>query len=172
MLAARSAYLALIIYVGASGDYASLLMNIPIFLGSLGIMWFARKDERFYTLDAYVCVVFALALAAFGMLHWDNPSWMIDKAFHVAGGIGAAWAAFLLYERKVRDPFALACAVGAMWEVFEWALSKLPTRLMTPDLGLDDTILDIVADSAGALLLVLLRPFPRKRKEPRLPDGV
>jgi hypothetical protein len=49
---------------------------------------------------------------------------------------------------------SLGIAIGALWEVFEWLADFLiPLQIVT---GLDDTITDIMLDSAGAVLAALL----------------
>ena len=49
---------------------------------------------------------------------------------------------------------ALGIALGALWEVTEWVADKIVAAQVVK--GLDDTIIDLIMDSAGAVLAGLL----------------
>lgn len=101
--------------------------------------------------------------------------WWFDRVLH-AGTILAItlWLALFVCARSLHPGnghgslavFLLACvgvALGALWEVAEWAADfVLPGDVIK---GKNDTIIDLVMDTAGALAgaalaITFLRPFP------------
>jgi hypothetical protein len=97
--------------------------------------------------------------------------WWFDRALH-AGTIFALtlWLALIVFARAVRDgrPIltlllmsSVGLAVGALWEVAEWAFDQFASSDVIK--GKNDTIIDIVMDTGGAILagagcLAFLRP--------------
>ena len=90
--------------------------------------------------------------------------WIWDKILHFYGSAVVGMLAFvtvytLHYTKKLRltlpliafFTIAIAMAVGGIWEIGEFAVDKLFTR-MTQD-SLDDTMWDMILDLAGAVII-------------------
>ena len=90
--------------------------------------------------------------------------WIWDKILHFYGSAVVGMLAFvtvytLHYTKKLRltlpliafFTIAIAMAVGGIWEICEFAVDKLFTR-MTQD-SLDDTMWDMILDLAGAVII-------------------
>lgn len=63
---------------------------------------------------------------------------------------------------------ALGIALGALWEVTEWLADKVVAVQVVK--GLDDTIIDLIMDSTGAILAGLLGRWALRNK-PDLRSG-
>lgn len=166
MLALRVAYALIILIAAAQQRWDAVMINAPVFIGSIFLPYLGRRDPRYYALDAYCMAVFAVfALiphSAWPMLR-EGELFGFDKLFHMAGGVGLGWFALLLYERHIRSRPVLAIsillavlALGAAWEVFEWVLWLLEHPGLAAH-NLTDTILDLIADTLGGLLVVAYR---------------
>lgn len=121
------------------------------------------------TLRDAIRAVSALLLGAHVMLGmWlglYDSSDLYDKLMH-ALGVGAIAALLILAirghceRRRLALPYSLmlwlvlCCAVsmGTAWELFEFSMDL--TGLVTAQRGLRDTMLDLAADSVGALVVV------------------
>ncbi len=57
---------------------------------------------------------------------------------------------------------ALGIALGALWEVTEWLAGKILAAQVVK--GLDDTIIDLIMDTTGAVLAGLLSRWTRRNK--------
>lgn len=101
--------------------------------------------------------------------------WWWDLALHTTSGMLLGILGFLLVYVLNETPrldlhmqpgfvaffaFCFALAVGALWEVFEFAMDELAgTNMQTPFLGdpsgLTDTMWDLIVDALGALMIAL-----------------
>ena len=89
------------------------------------------------------------------ILKWVEKPWQgrIKPGFEMlVDNFSAGFVAFFA--------FCFALAVGAMWEVFEFAMDELAgTNIQTPFLGdasgLTDTMWDLIVDALGALTIAL-----------------
>lgn len=162
MVALRIILIALIIVFLARREWNIAAMYMPIFLVTLPLVWLGWKDEEYAWLDAGIMTIFILALLNTLFLSWPDyhTLYSYDKAFHAAGGAWVAALAAVVLRSHIRHRVALfacviafAVAVGAFWEVFEWVLALLPEPFAVPNTGLADAMADILADTAGALLL-------------------
>ncbi len=92
---------------------------------------------------------------------------LFDKALHLYGGIVIAILGFLVaytlhYTRKVRLSLPLVgfftisftMAMGAMWEIGEFTVDKLFGT--SAQNGLDDTMIDMVVDLIGGVVVSVL----------------
>ncbi len=113
--------------------------------------------------------VLALLLAAHVVLGMHGglyeTSAVYDKAMHALGSAAvAALAAFALRgycaRRRIDLPTMPVCllvlgatlSAGTLWEMFEFAIDR--TGLFRAQRGLQDTMLDLVANGLGAVLVV------------------
>lgn len=112
--------------------------------------------------------LFVLATIYLGELHdFYNRLWWWDLAMHAGSAMGFGILGFLLIfmlfegDRFAAPPWALgllsfcaAITVGALWEVFEYAMDQL-FGLNMQKTGLDDTMGDLIVNAAGAALAAL-----------------
>lgn len=109
--------------------------------------------------------------------------WWWDLALHTTSGILLGILGFLLVYVLNETPrldlhlrpgfvaffsFCFAVAVGALWEVFEFAMDELAgMNMQTPFLGdpsgLTDTMWDLIVDALGALTIALVGYLHMKR---------
>ncbi len=145
-----------------AGKLSLFLTYAIMFAATLYLPWrAASSDARFYALDIYAMLGFALLILLCQTPLWatDGQPLGIDKLFHMLSGAGIAWFAFLSLraERWSKGEAAArlllaVLAIAALWEAFEWALTALPPpwQLRMHANAIEDTILDIVADVLGA----------------------
>ena len=123
-----------------------------------------RRMPR-YLRDVFACLVGAhVCLGMWLGLYEGTPGF--DKALHLL--VPAVLTAIIAYELAVREPalrssryqpllasmaFSMGVCIGALWELFEFAMDA--TGLFTAQHGLEDTMLDLLADTLGALIGVL-----------------
>lgn len=166
-LALRIVYLALIAVVLARGDWGGGVFHGIIFIGSLFVIWMARRERSgaYYALDALTCAIFsaAIIISFFGL--WSDTEYYLglDKLFHASAGVVLAWFAIIYLRRHSASrtvvyagAVVFALAVGGAWEVFEWLFHILPQPLHLGSMGYTDSMMDLVADTVGASLITLV----------------
>jgi hypothetical protein len=123
---------------------ALVFVFAALFLGEVRSFY-----ERFWWWDIALHTSSGLLLGIFGFLlvHLLNESERIDLAMQPR--FVALFA------------FVFAVAVGALWELFEFAMDRsFGTRMQKPmlgdDSGLTDTMWDLVVDAGGALFIAVL----------------
>ncbi|MEN9390570.1 MAG: hypothetical protein RLZZ283_670 [Candidatus Parcubacteria bacterium] len=92
-------------------------------------------------------VILAMHLAAFEYyLYWRF--WWYDHIIHALGGVVVKAIAHVLGARPYARPIAVAVVVGCAWEIMEYAAGiRLGANYAL------DTVLDVVADTVGAVVL-------------------
>lgn len=112
--------------------------------------------------------LFVLATLYLGEVHdFYDRFWWWDLALHFGSAMGFGILGFLLIfmlfqgDRYAAPPwalgvlsFCLALAVGALWEIFEFAMDTLFGFNMMKS-GLPDTMGDLIVDAVGAALAAL-----------------
>jgi uncharacterized membrane protein YjdF len=169
VLAMRVIYLIGICIFAFLGRWDTIVLHSSVFIGSLFVPWMARKDERFAWFDCGIVLLFSLSLILeyTGWSIQTNSLWAtvfsIDKLFHMTAGACLAIFAMLVLRRRTSDPLLtyagiiiFALAVGGLWEIFEWVASILPQPFTVPSSGYTDTILDMVADTIGAIIVATM----------------
>jgi hypothetical protein len=160
--ALRVLYALLILVALFTGQYKTALFNTIIFIVTAVVLLLAKNDRRFYQLDCAVVLLFAIPLAAtfFGYV-MKSSILGEDKIFHFMGGALLAWFAGLASRQYIRNEYVFfaavicfAAAVGAFWEVYEWIFALHGTAIM--QVALSDSMLDIIADTLGALFTVMI----------------
>lgn len=143
--------------------------------------WWAAASLAGFLVLSYLFVAFERKLPAlFDLLFviaalinaggwaWDlyNKPGPVDEIAHFFTIFAITLAAgYLLYgdlmagfsNRRVLIVLIIASlgiAIGALWEIFEWAVDFIIPRQIVS--GLYDTITDMILDSAGAILAALL----------------
>jgi len=161
-----------LLVLAALGFLAAGDPNGAVLLGGAGALaWAVRPLQLPRVYDA--CFVTALALQAGGEAvgAYDAIPWF-DNVVHFSLPFFLAPTIYIALARAdvVPDPkdsterrhyvgifvvtLALGIALGGLWEIWEWVSDHSFGSSL--QLGLDDTVGDLVADSAGALCGALL----------------
>lgn len=127
----------------------------------LGVSFaFIVMEERLPTLFDFLFVVAALLNAGgwvWGLFYLPGP---YDEITHTFTTFAITLAlSFLVYSsmlnlfRNHRILYILTIAsfgiaIGALWEIFEWAIAVINS--------IDDTIVDLIADSVGAFIAAIV----------------
>lgn len=122
-------------------------------------------------------IIFVFAALFLGEIHrYYDRWWWWDIALHASSGLLLGIFGFLLVyvlneneraQLSMRPQFVslfaflFAVAVGALWEIFEFAMDQIfGTNMQKPmlgdDSGLTDTMWDLIVDVMGALIISLL----------------
>jgi hypothetical protein len=159
--------LRLLLVLGAVAFLATGDTRGAVLLGGAGLIaWLIRLVwlPRVYDL----CMVLALSLQAWGeALHlYDSVTWF-DNVVHFTLPFFGGPTLYIVLARLdvVPDPkdetrtqhyvgiaivsFALGVALGGLWEIVEWASDN--TLGSSLQLGNEDTVGDLIADSLGSL---------------------
>ncbi len=118
-------------------DFAiALFVFLSVFLGEIGDVY-----ERFFWWDAVLHLAsgFMLGYIAFLWLYIQVKRAKIDTSSKIHG--------FII--------FCVAMALGALWEVFEFAMDQIFGLNMQKS-GLLDTMWDLIVNSLGALSIALI----------------
>lgn len=134
------------------------------------------QDDRLRSLLSVVAAVLLSAHIMLGMqLGLYESSRLYDKAMHLLGSAAVASVlsvGLLSYCRQanLRLPpelwrwlvFAGTVCAGAFWEIFEFSVDQ--TGLFVAQKGLQDTMIDLIANALGALLALFWAPQPLWRR--------
>lgn len=133
-----------------------------------------------------LAVIFIFAALFLGEVRdYYERIWWWDIALHTTSGLLLGILGFLLVyvlnENRRVDlhmrprfvalfAFLFAVAMGAFWEIFEFGMDQLfGTTMQKPMLGdpsgLTDTMIDLIVDTLGALIISLFGWWHMKRKE-------
>ncbi len=174
--------------------YNALWLNafliLTIMLVTLGPVIFARHmpvsiPAEFHLMTA----IFVFAALFLGEIHsYYERIWWWDIALHASSGlllgtVGLVLIYVLNQNEKVDihlKPgfvalfvFLFALALGALWEIFEFAVDQLlGTQMQKPmlgdDSGLTDTMWDLIMDALGGLIIAILGWWYMRRPEQSL----
>jgi hypothetical protein len=147
-------------------------MNAAILLGGAGALaWLVRPLQLPRAYDAAFMVALTLQAAGEALGAYDALGWF-DSVAHFSLPFFLAPTLYIALARAdvVPDPkdasttrhsvgifvvsFALGVALGGVWEIWEWVSDHSFGSSL--QLGLDDTVGDLVADTAGSLCGALL----------------
>lgn len=169
-----SSILILLYYILFAFDLSGIIYAIlmPLFLLVPPIVYkiFRIKPVPRLSNNVFVFVLFAygIGIALHKYRDWDP---YYDKAVHFFAGylfamIGICAFYYMKREKKI-DPYhdlptslvlagTFSVTIGAVWEIFEFIVDLLfhtdPQRVA--DTGVTDTMLDLIADTGGALLAI------------------
>jgi len=152
--------------------YEGESLKLGVAIGAFALTVFPRLLIRDAVVRDAASAVTAALLAAhvvFGMLGaLYETSTLYDKAMHVLGSGAIAGLLMLAVHRYchrhlIEIPLVLIVAIvlggtlsaGSLWELFEFAMDS--TGLFHAQRGLDDTMLDLLADAGGGMLLVAMQ---------------
>lgn len=125
----------------------------------------------------FLAILFVFASLFLGeVLDYYNRLWWWDLMLHTVSGLLLGISGFLLvYVMNESDMFSLdmspgfvalfafmfAVGMGAVWEIFEFAMDQffglnMQKEMLGDPSGLTDTMWDIIADTAGAAVISVL----------------
>lgn len=165
MIIAKAAFFLLIMYSLIHGSINDVLFNSIVFLGSFIFTYLGTYDPEYYKIDAASNGLFALSslLVITGLVTYNNPYFGFDKIMHFAAGVIIAWLGYTILKshttnRKMLlfNAITFAIAIGACWELFEFAFDNMPGSLRVVSLGYADSMLDILADTLGAMFFAAM----------------
>lgn len=155
--------------------FASSLILFLTFLPN----FIERKYRIFLPIEfELIIIIFIYASLFLGEMHgYYTKFWWWDIALHTSSGLALGFAGFIIlytlyYKDKIKaNPawivvfsFCFGVAIGAVWEIFEFAMDQLLGINMQKS-GLIDTMRDLIVDSVGALLVSLIGYFYIKGKK-------
>lgn len=143
---------------------AVMISSGTLFLTWLPIAYADRFDIKIPTRFAAAVVVFIFATIFLGEINdFYEKYWWWDIVLHtgsaVAFGLFGFIFIFMLFEgdRWAAPPiaiaflsFCVAMSIGAVWEIFEFAMDQIFGMNMQKS-GLVDTMWDLIVDALGAL---------------------
>ena len=157
--------LAVIIDASLNQRWTILFMSVL----TLGLTLLPTAFERWYEIKlptsfAFPAVLFIYATLFLGEVgNFYERFWWWDVALHGISAIGFGLIGFtilyMLHRAGKLDArpwligvfsFAFALAIGAVWEIFEYAMDELGGFNMQKS-GLQDTMWDLIIDAVGAL---------------------
>ncbi|SDY62784.1 hypothetical protein [Citreimonas salinaria] len=145
---------------------------MPLFVAAttLALTLLPHRFARFFGLELPHSVLTAIVAFLFATLflgeveNFYERFWWWDLLLHFFSALSIAAMAFLMIfmlfegDRYAAPPSALAVlsgavalAIGALWEIFEYGMDQLFGMNMQKS-GLDDTMTDLMIDLAGAAL--------------------
>lgn len=156
--------------------YHAANLQFVIAVVALALSFLPGRTIRDPLLKCAVSCVTAILLAAhivFGMqLALYETSLFYDKAMHLIGsGAIAGLLMLAIHNYCSRNHIALplwlfaalvfcgTLSAGTVWEMFEFAIDQ--TGMFYAQRGLQDTMVDLLADAGGAALLVMLFAIAR-----------
>ena len=155
--------------------FSSTLILILTFLPYL----FERKYSINLPIEfEFVIILFIYASLFLGEIHtYYTKFWWWDVVLHTSSGIALGFAGFLImyilyYQDKIRAKpiwiaifaFCFGIAIGAVWEIFEFAMDQIFSLNMQKS-GLIDTMWDLIVDSIGAMLISFIGYYYIKGKK-------
>lgn len=161
-------------YDGASlgmSILAIFLMSFPFFIEKR----FGLKFPRYFISTLFLFLYASVFLGSAN--HFYVRFWWWDKMLHGFSGIifahlGLLIAIHLHHEEKMDSEicrilltlfsFSFAVASGAIWEIYEYLMDQIFGSLYQ-GVGINDTMIDIIFDTVGALIFALFF-FIQRRK--------
>lgn len=162
--------------------YKGLWVNAFLIVGIITVTFVPFILGRQYQIHIpaefqILAVIFVFASLFLGEIHsYYEKFWWWDIALHTSSGLLMGILGFLLvYLLNENDhvelaitprfvalfAFLFAVTVGALWEIFEFAMDSLfglnmQKPMLGDDSGLTDTMFDLMVDTLGALIISLL----------------
>jgi len=151
--------------------YEGEVLQLSVGIGALALTLLPKLFIRDPLLQDMTATVVALLLAAHVVLGMSGSlyetSYFYDKFMHAVGSSAIAGLLLLAVHRycirhSIELPVVMIAAIvlggtlsaGTLWEIFEFTIDR--TRLFNAQRGLYDTMLDLIADASGGVVLVVL----------------
>ncbi len=172
MLFARAVYFLITLSMFLIGDWANAITNSILFVATLFVPYLGKENNNnnknknnnseFYLIDVAIMSIFSITelLEKIGFFNYNNPYYGPDKILHFSAGFILAWFASIYLRPHIKNKFvqiitiiSFTIAIGALWEIYEWAFSVLPPPFYIASAGYADTMMDILADTLGSLII-------------------
>ncbi len=145
------------------------VLQLSVAIGSLAITLLPRvliRDQLLGDMSALLTALLLGAHVVFGMFGalYETSS-VYDKFMHALGSWAIAGLLMLAVHRycvkhRINLPVLLTATIvlggtlsaGTLWEIFEFAIDQ--TGLFYAQRGLEDTMLDLLADAVGGFILI------------------
>ncbi len=151
--------------------YESDVLQLSVGIGALTLTLLPGVIIRDSLLQGMTTIVITLLITAHVVLGMSaslyETSYIYDKFMHVLGSSAIAGLLLLALHRyclrqSIELPVVFVAiivmggtlSVGTLWEIFEFTIDR--TGLFNAQRGLYDTMLDLIADTTGGFLLVIL----------------
>lgn len=149
-----------------------IFMSLPFLLEKRFRLEFPREFISVLLLFFYASMFLGTAN------HFFVRFWWWDKMLHSFSGLIFANLGFLIVmylnpSQKLNSEhsrlsvalfsFCFAVASGAIWEIYEYSMDKT-FGFLYQGVGIDDTMIDIISDTLGALMFSLFLYFQGKLK--------
>lgn len=160
----------ILLFAAIGGILEGLWSSVFVALATLVLTLSPTRFARWIGIDLPPSFLLAIVFFTFGTLFlgevfdFYERYWWWDMALHFGSAMGFGLIGFLfifmLFEgdRYAAPPaaiavlsFAVAVAIGALWEVFEFGMDQVFGLNMQKS-GLVDTMGDLIVDTLGALL--------------------
>jgi hypothetical protein len=177
-----NAFRIIIILAAVYSVYQKAWINLLISSATFFLIYLPSILEKQLKIDypeefEILIMIFIFASLFLGEINYFSQRfWWWDIALHgVSGLIIAAFALSLVYvlnrEKKINlNPnfiaiftFSFALSLGAIWEIFEFAMDQFIGSNMQKS-GLIDTMWDLILDSFGALIVSIIGLLHLKEK--------
>ena len=143
----------------------------------LAVTFFPYFFEKKYDINLPIefellIIIFIYASLFLGEIHsYYTLFWWWDIILHIGSGVALGFVGFLVlytlyHSKKINASpiwiavfsFCFGVAIGAVWEIFEFAMDQIFLLNMQKS-GLVDTMWDLIVDSLGALLVSIIGYF-------------
>ena len=171
-----SFFLKVILVIGAvmafwQGQYqASIEILLILFVTLLPMLLSRRFRFRIpHIFEALAVIFIYMSLFMGEVLGYYERFWWWDSVLHVSSGVLLGILGFLLvYVLNEKEEiqlhlspgfmalfaFMFAMGIGALWEIFEYAMDQIFGMNMQKN-GLHDTMWDLIVDALGALVIAI-----------------
>lgn len=164
-----------LVWLAMRGQYSSALLVAALMAAFAAPVLFRRAFELPSELQL-LALLFVFATIFLGEVRrWYDAFWWWDLALHFSSGLLLGLLGFLLVYMLNEDEavdlhmrpaflalfaFCFAVAIGALWEIAEFAMDEVGGMSMQSPgsgdaSGLDDTMWDLIVDTAGAAIVAL-----------------
>jgi hypothetical protein len=159
-------------------QWFSALLVLLIMAFTVAPVWFGRRAGIDLPIEFQLAAIgFMFATLFLGeTLDYYHRLWWWDLALHTASGALLGIVGFLLVDLLNEDgrlglrlaprfvalfAFSFALALGALWEIFEYAMDvmfglDMQKAMLDDPSGLTDTMWDLIVDAVGAALISLI----------------
>lgn len=111
-------------------------------------------NRRFIFFLIFIILIF-LALHLLGWYSLYYTTIWYDKLLHFLAGASIVFIIWQLMGKKIFISLLLLLVIAFLWEVFEFSIDKI-FNLPLLQLGLKDTLWDLVFDILGGIVILVL----------------
>lgn len=167
------------VYAGITGRWSDLfLILLTLFFTFLPAMVGKSLRISLPMEFEFIFVIFIYAAIFLGEVHgYFTQFWWWDIFLHSLSSVNLGFVAFIILYVIYRSnhvtaspflivlfSFCFAMAIGALWEIYEFAMDSIFGLNMQKS-GLVDTMWDLVVDAGGAFVASLIGYFYIKRDQ-------